>query len=227
MIIILHHVDIASEDEQRDGYIIRAETAITALRNAGETLGDGLLIAMFLKGLPESFKPFAIHVAHNDDSITFAEFKTKLRSFEATEKLTTAESSDNVMNTVARAGRRPAKSRARDRRNEDVDIVCFKCGMKGHQAKAHRRKMWCSHCKSDTHNDATCRRKDKKDGARKVADESSNRIWSSSTCAAQFLFSVFIFFRDSFRKYHEKVLLFKLPIATFLIFPKTVPMSRQ
>ena len=69
---------------------------------------------MVLKELTESFKPFAIHVAHNDDYITFAEFKTKLRSFEATEKLTAAESSDNVMNTVVRAGRRPAKSSALD-----------------------------------------------------------------------------------------------------------------
>ncbi|KAL4006774.1 programmed cell death protein 5 [Sarotherodon galilaeus] len=34
---------------------------------------------MFLKGLPESFKPFAIHVTHAKDDMTFAEFKTKLR----------------------------------------------------------------------------------------------------------------------------------------------------
>lgn len=76
-----------------------------------------------MKGLPESFKPFAIHIANNEDKITFTEFKTKLRSFEATEKLTAAESSDNVMSSVARAGRRPIKSSARDRRNEDDDIV--------------------------------------------------------------------------------------------------------
>lgn len=152
-------------------YIIRAETAITALRNAGETLGDGLLVAMVLKGLPESFKPFAIHVAHTDDNITFAEFKTKLRSFEETEKINAAESSDSVMKTQGKSGRRPAKTVARGWNKEDTEMLCFKCGIKGHRARACRQKTWCSFCRSDTHKDATCRRKDKQDGVSKVSED--------------------------------------------------------
>lgn len=58
-------------------YIIRAKTAITALQNVGETLGDGLLIAMVLKGLPESVKTFAIHQTRNEDDITFAIVQNK------------------------------------------------------------------------------------------------------------------------------------------------------
>lgn len=172
--IMLTSLQKASDESIMD-YIIRAETAITALRNAGETLGDGLLVAMVLKGLPEAFKPFAIHVAHAYENITFTEFKTKLRSFEETEKINATESSDSVMKTQGKAGRRPAKTYARDKK-EDTEIVCFKCGIKGHRARGCRQKTWCSHCRSDTHKDATCRRKDKdskdkRDGASKVSED--------------------------------------------------------
>lgn len=69
--------------------MIRAEKAIIALRNAKETLSAGLIIAMILKGLPESYKPLAIHVTKSTSEITFTESKVQLRSFEETEKFNT------------------------------------------------------------------------------------------------------------------------------------------
>ena len=161
-----------SNDESVMDYIIRAETAITALRKAGETPADRLLVAMVLKGLPESFQPFAIHVAHSCDKVTFADFKTKLRSFEETEKLRVTETNDSVMKTEGRTGRRHPRASARGPGKDDSEMVCFKCGTKGHRAKACRQKTWCSVCKNDTHKDATCRRKerDKRDGVSKVAE---------------------------------------------------------
>ena len=60
-----------STDESVTDYIIRAEATVTALRNAEERLSEGLLIAMMLKGLPESFKPFVIHVKQTDENLFF------------------------------------------------------------------------------------------------------------------------------------------------------------
>ena len=116
-----------SKDESVTDYIIRPEVTVTAFRNAKERLSDGLLIAMILKGLPESFKPFVIHVTQADDNLSFAEFKTKLRSFEDTEKYR-ASSEDNVMRASATVrGREIAAG---------PDIVCYICGVKGHKARA-------------------------------------------------------------------------------------------
>lgn len=86
-----------SSSESVTEYVINAETAITALKNAGETLSDGLLVAMILKGLPESFKPFTTHVTQSDVTMTFAEFKMKLRCYEDTEKMHATATDDNVM----------------------------------------------------------------------------------------------------------------------------------
>ena len=68
--------------------MIRAETAAAALNNANENVSesDSLLIAMVLKGLPESFKPFVVVVTQSDKEQTFTEFKAVLRSSEDTER---------------------------------------------------------------------------------------------------------------------------------------------
>jgi len=51
---------VKRSDESVTDYVIRAETAAAALKNAKENVSDSLLIAMVLKGLPESYKPFVV-----------------------------------------------------------------------------------------------------------------------------------------------------------------------
>ena len=52
-----------TENESIVDYVIRAETAATALRNADEAVSDALLIAMVLEGLPSNYKTFSAIVA--------------------------------------------------------------------------------------------------------------------------------------------------------------------
>ena len=53
---------VKGEDELLTDYVIRAESAANALRNAGEIVSDRLLNAMVLKGLPQEYKPFRIYM---------------------------------------------------------------------------------------------------------------------------------------------------------------------
>lgn len=132
-------------------YVIRAETSITALRNAGEVLSDGLLVAMVLKGLPESFKLFSIFVTQSDETLSFAGFKTKLRSYENTEGMRTAVAEDNVMGARTHSSRASAPADARLQRTESGDIECFRCGQRGHKARQCRRgQHWYSQGRSTT-----------------------------------------------------------------------------
>ena len=93
------------ENESATDYMIRAENVITALRDAGETMSDGLTIAMVLNGLPDSFKQLAVHVTQNEDNVTFTDFKRRLRIYEESEKINTVESADNVMKMSVRPSR--------------------------------------------------------------------------------------------------------------------------
>lgn len=145
-----------ANDESIIDCIFKAETIISALCCAGETLG-----VVCLKGLPESYKPFALHIANLDYNVTFANFKTKFRCFEETENMRAADSSHSVMKIQGRVGQRLPKTKPPERRKHDTEITCFKWGTKGHLARECRQKVWCSRCRSDTHKDAMCRHKDK------------------------------------------------------------------
>ena len=75
-----------NSDESITDYVIRAETAATSLKTAGEIVSEGLMVAMVLKGLPQEFKTFSTVIRQREKPITFSEFKISLRNFEETEK---------------------------------------------------------------------------------------------------------------------------------------------
>ena len=133
--------------EQNEGvidYIIRTEATVTALRNAGETLSDGLIIAMVLKGLLRTFNAFSIYVTHSCKELTFSEFKTQLRSFEDTDKYHQNSNANNVMKLT----------NSFSKMNNEVSS--FKFNGKGHVAKIcpnnfKKNKKCGNYCKSQTH----------------------------------------------------------------------------
>jgi transposase InsO family protein len=127
-------------------YIIHAETAANALKAAGETISDALLVAMALKGLSEEYKTFVTVITQRDKAMTFAEFKVALRNFEETEKSIRNKPVDTVM------GMKPR-----------FNGKCFECGTPGHMAvdcrkKQNKPRRWCEKCKSPTHDTVKCRK---------------------------------------------------------------------
>lgn len=160
-----------NEGENATDYIIKAENIIMALKDAGEAMSDGLTVAMVLNGLPDSFKPLAVHVTQNEDNVTFADFKRRLMVYEESEKMNKAESTDNVMKTYVKQGRGPTKAHAGSKKDEDANVTCYRCGIKGHIARKCTRKVWCDYCKSNTHQESLCKKKGGQDGARKVIEQ--------------------------------------------------------
>ena len=134
-------------------------------------MSDGLTIAMVLNGLPDSFKPLAVHVTQNEDNVTFTDFKRRLQIYEESEKTNTVESADNVMKTSVRPSRGPAKTHSCSGKSEDTHVTCYRCGMQGHKSRACPIKVWCAYCKSNTHQESICRKKRTQDGAKSVAEE--------------------------------------------------------
>lgn len=60
--------------------------------------------------------------------------------------------------------------------------MCYKCGQKGHIRSKCNQRVWCSHCKSNTHAEPLCRTKGKEDGVRKVAEDTDEDIDDKDRC---------------------------------------------
>ena len=150
----------AGRDENMTDYVIRAETTAAALREAGETISDALLIAMVMKGLSDDFKPF-IAVATQREKQTFQDFKTALRGYEETER-SRAKKDDSVLKVRdGGAAALPAAVAAKGAVSEVRK--CYGCGSDRHIARfcPDKKKVWCSYCKSNTHTDQKCRKKNR------------------------------------------------------------------
>ena len=162
-----------TEKEVVTDYMVRAETAATSLKAAGENISDSLLIAKVLKGLPPEFKMFCAVIGQKK-TLTFSQFKTELRAFEESEKPCKQQEdrpSEDVMNL-------------RDQQRNS-QVKCYACGKPGHiskdcwnknqesRSKSNRSKRWCSNCKSATHFTTQCRnnKETKKDTSKNVNSE--------------------------------------------------------
>ena len=140
------------ENETTTDYMIRAETAATALKSAEEVISDGLLIAMHgFEGTTDKLQNVRNRgdvVIQREKPMTFCEFKIQLRNYEENEKSChPTDDKDNVMFV---------KPQMKPRRFEGK---CYKCDKKGHKISECwiKSEKWCVKCKSKTHNTKDCR----------------------------------------------------------------------
>ena len=155
IIIGLYHelcsLNVKSNECTAD-YILRAEQAAAALKTAGEAVSDGLLIAMIVKGLPQTFNTFSALTSQKIEDPTVSEFKVALRSFEETMKVQGRSASDD--DQVLYTAQTSAGVSSPNRR-----MTCYNCGKVGHKAAdCRKKKRWCQNCKSNTHDTNYCRR---------------------------------------------------------------------
>ena len=142
------------EGENVTDFIIRVESAATALKAANENVSDALLVAMVLKGLPEGHTPFIAEVRQSEEYQNFERFKGALRNYEETKKTRKVVKLDNNKDAILKTKGGNFKGK------QNKDMECYTCGKKGHRSskcyKNTSSRRWCSNCKSTTHTDETC-----------------------------------------------------------------------
>ena len=158
--------------------MLRAETAASMLKKAGEVVSDNLVIAMMLKGLPSEFKSFVTVTTQRRKPHTLSSFKQALRTHEETMKACEKETdSDNVIFM------------------KNQKIKCYGCGKIGHKKSECRnpntysrissekqgQKRWCSVCRTKTHYTYQCRKKTNEDSAKSCEDKSHTFAFTISS----------------------------------------------
>ena len=162
---------VKKNEESITDYVIRAETAAAALRNAGESVSDSLLIAMILKGLPDSFQSFVAVITQSDKKQNITEFKIALRSFEETERAR-VQPGDSLLKMAQKASSQRGNGSRSTVGNDPKQVLCYDCGGRGHIARHCRQKksLWCKYCKKSSHTDKTCRFQNRHADKANVAD---------------------------------------------------------
>ena len=176
-------------NEDLTDYIIKCEQTATQLRSAGKVIEDSLLIAMVIKGLPPSYKPFIVYIQQQDDEMSFTNFKVAIRNYEENEKASVTNMSKNLETVMHISNNNFQNGRYRDpkqgppssRQNGGPHSkpICNNCGGAGH--KSHEcptpkppslpninnnknvggKGKFCSYCKKKGHTIQTCRNKNK------------------------------------------------------------------
>ena len=146
-------------DENTTDYLIRAKAAAAALRNSGEIIGDSLLIAMILKGLPSNFDTFKTAMTLKDHQPTFQQFKLSLSAFEDNDH--SSVKTETIMKVETQKG--------------SHQILCYLCKRPGHKAyECKKNKRWCNICKTKTHDKKVCKKR--KDTVNNITEEENVNV---------------------------------------------------
>ena len=81
-------------------YVSKAERLSTNLKSCNETVSDSMLIAMVMRGLPESYSSFIVVITQSSKEYTFLEFKAAIHNFNKNMKSrndVSLDRKDNVM----------------------------------------------------------------------------------------------------------------------------------
>lgn len=135
-------------DESVTDYVLRAESAAASLRSCGEEISDSLIVAMVLKGLPVTFKPFVTVVTQKKDDTSLQDLKVMLRGQEELEHqernkedtCIVAKVNAPVSKSKKQAQSQEPKQESKPKKGKgtygkEFKGKCYNCGSRGHMKR--------------------------------------------------------------------------------------------